>query len=112
MKVVYLVGPYRAGTEYDVHRNIQAAEKMALEVWRIGACCICPHKNTAYLGGSLPDSVWLEGDLELLRRSDAILLTLGWSKSPGCLAEFHEAEQCGIRIFYTLGDLGGWLASP
>ncbi|MEE9476797.1 MAG: DUF4406 domain-containing protein [Roseateles sp.] len=112
MKVVYLAGPYRADTEYEVHRNIQAAEVVALEVWKLGAVCICPHKNTAYFGGALPADVWLKGSLELVRRSDAVLLMHDWCKSQGARAERTFATSAGIAlpVFHSLGALGDWLA--
>ena len=68
MKIVYVCGPYRAPTEYGVLLNIQKAAQIAIEVWRSGAVCICPHKNTAFFGGAVPDSFWLEGDKEIVRR--------------------------------------------
>ena len=111
MDVVYLAGPYRADTEYGVHQNIQRAESLALEVWRLGAVCICPHKNTAYFGGSLPDSIWLTGDLELLRRSDAVLLAGGWLDSEGSRTEKACATELGIPVFQRLEDLKTWLES-
>ena len=109
MKVVYLAGPYRAESEFGVHRNIHDAELIAIEVWRMGAACICPHKNTAYFGGSLPDSTWLEGDLELVRRSDAVLLLADWESSSGARAEKSLAGQLGIPVLYDLSGLGIWL---
>ena len=36
MKVVYVAGPYRASTEYQVLQNIRKAEEVALHVWRAG----------------------------------------------------------------------------
>jgi hypothetical protein len=109
MKIVYLAGPYRATTEYGVHRNIQRAEALALEVWRLGAACLCPHKNTAYFGGALPDAVWLEGYLELLRRCDALLVMPGSAASVGTAAETKEANARGIPVFWSLADLSEWL---
>lgn len=111
MKVVYLAGPYRADTEFGVHRNVQAAERVALEIWRLGAVCICPHKNTAYFGGALADSVWLEGDLELIRRSDAVLFMVGWSCSKGACAERAFAESIDKPVFHLLWELQKWLCT-
>src|SRR4051812_24706808 len=46
MKLIYIAGPYRAATEWQVVQNIRRAEALALAVWQSGAACICPHKNT------------------------------------------------------------------
>ena len=109
LKVVYLAGPYRAPTEFGVHQNIQAAERVALEVWRLGAVCICPHKNTAYLGGTLPDEVWLKGDLELIRRSDAVLMMEAWASSGGASDERWYAGDIDKPVLYSLAELEDWL---
>lgn len=111
MKVVYLAGPYRNDTEYGVHRNIQQAESLAIEVWRLGAVCLCPQKNTAYFGGALPDSVWLDGDLELIRRSDAVLLMPSWESSDGAMREKAFAEQLGLPVCRTIDELRKWMSS-
>lgn len=111
MRVIYLAGPYRSATEYGVHQNIQAAEKLSLEVWRLGAVCICPVKNTAYFGGALPDSVWLDGALELVKRSDALLLTPEWKESEGACCEKALAESKGIPVFESIQELATWLES-
>lgn len=73
MILVYIAGPYRAPTEWEVLGNIRRAEEVALRVWKAGAACICPHKNTAFFGGAAPDDVWLTGDLEMVRRCDAVV---------------------------------------
>lgn len=111
MKVVYLAGPYRGETEYGVHQNIQRAEAVALEVWRLGAACLCPHKNTAYFGGFLPDEVWLEGARELLRRADAIFLMDNWEISAGAESERKLARDIGKPILFSLDELRTWLAN-
>ena len=105
MKVVYLAAPYRAPTEFGVHQNIQAAERVALEVWRLGAVCICPHKNTGYFGGALPDATWLEGDKELIRRSDAVLVMGEWRSSQGARDEAYYAQSIGKPIFHSIEKL-------
>ena len=109
MKVIYLAGPYRAPTEYGVQQNIEAASKIAMEVWRLGAVCICPHKNTAFFGGALPDAVWLEGDLELIRRSDAVLMMEGWTHSGGALQERAYADYPCKPVLFSLAELEDWL---
>ena len=77
MKVVYLAGPYRAPTEYGVQQNIEAASRVALEGWKLGAVCICPHKNTAFVGGVLPDAAWPQGRFEPNRRSEGWVVVGG-----------------------------------
>jgi hypothetical protein len=54
--------------------------------------------------GEAPDEVWLAGDLELLRRSDAVLMVDGWQRSVGATAERQVAADLGLPIFYSFDD--------
>jgi hypothetical protein len=110
MKVVYVAGPYRAATEYQVLLNIRKAEELALRVWRSGAACICPHKNTAFFGGAADDSVWLRGDLEIIRRCDAVVCVEGWQKSRGAIGEVELARELGIPVFERFEEFELWLS--
>lgn len=109
MKVVYIAGPFRGPNAWEVERNIRRAEEQALEVWRMGAAVICPHTNTRFFDGAAPDDVWLKGDLEILKRCDAVLLTWDWAKSQGATAEKHYAELHSIPVFSAPLDLQYWL---
>lgn len=98
MRLAYVAGPYRAPHEFGVKCNIERAEKVAVNLWWMGFAVICPHKNTAFLGGAATDSVWLEGDKEMLRRCDLVVLTDDWEKSSGTLAEIELAKQLNIPV--------------
>lgn len=100
MKVAYIAGPYRSATVHGIVENIRRAEKYALEYWLKGYAVICPHKNTALMDGAAPDSVWLEGDLELLKRSDVVVMIPGWVNSRGATAELAEALRLGKEVIY------------
>lgn len=111
MKVVYVAGPYRGKSEHEVVQNIRRAEALALEVWREGAACICPHKNTALFGGAhgLSDSVWLKGDLELISRCDAVIMTPDYERSAGAIDEMNLAYRLGLPVFRDMMQLRAWL---
>lgn len=108
MKVVYIAGPYRATTERGVAENIRRAGDAALSVWKAGMVALCPHMNTAFFGGACADEVWLLGDLELMRRCDAVLLVEGWERSSGTKAEVNLAKREGTPVFERLVDLKNW----
>lgn len=122
MKVVYVAGPFRAGVlgstdhraqdSWGIQTNVMAAMKLALDVWRLGAVALCPHSNTMFFqnAAGTADDVWLKGDLELLRRSDAVLMTPDWHRSSGAIAERKFAEDSGIPVFETVDTLRDWLA--
>jgi len=109
MKVVYIAGPFRAANAWMVEQNIRRAENLALEVWRLGAAVICPHTNTRFFDGAADDDVWLKGDLEILKRCDAVLMTYDWAKSQGATQEKHYAELHNIPVFDNLCDFFMWL---
>lgn len=111
MKVIYVAGPYRANDNWEIEQNIRRAEALSLEVWRMGCACICPHANTRFFQGAAPDKVWLDGDLEILKRCDAILLTPDWMLSSGAKAEYQFALDHGITIMYCLLDLNDYLTT-
>ncbi|HUU93152.1 MAG TPA: DUF1937 family protein [Phycisphaerae bacterium] len=110
MKVIYVAGPYRACCEHEVYLNIHEAGELARKVWLLGAVAICPHKNTAFYGGNVDDRVWLDGDLEMIRRCDAMLMMPGWERSTGAKAERELAESLGQPVFEELHELVKWLA--
>jgi hypothetical protein len=111
MKLVYIAGPYRAASEWQVLQNIRQAEELALRVWLKGAACICPQKNTALFGGAADDSVWLEGDLEMVRRCDAVVCTAEWKRSAGAVGEVRLAERLNIPVFEDFADFEQWMSA-
>lgn len=102
MKVIYIAGPFRADNAWEIEQNIRRAECLALEVWKAGAAAICPHTNTRFFQGAAPDDLWLSGDLEIMRRCDAVLLTANWEDSTGARAEFELALNLNMPIFVAL----------
>jgi hypothetical protein len=111
LALVFVAGPYRAPSEREVVLNIQRAEELALRVWKSGAACLCSHKNTALFGGAAPDTVWLDGALEMLRRCDAVVCVDGWRNSEGAVGEVSLAKELGIPVFEDFGEFRQWLVS-
>lgn len=112
MRVVYVAGPYRAHDAWSIEQNVRVAERVALDIWLTGkAAALCPHAMTRFYQGAAPDKVWLDGDLEMLRRCDAVMMLPGWLESAGSQREFDEAASCRIPIFETLADLFAWLGA-
>jgi nucleoside 2-deoxyribosyltransferase len=109
MKVVYCAGPFRGPNHFVIAENIRRAERVALAVWQLGAACLCPHTNTMHFQGAAPDAVWLEGDLEMLRRCDALITVDGWFQSEGARAEVDYASSHQIPVFHDIMTLAIWL---
>ncbi len=99
-KVIFVAGPYRARNEWELEQHIRDAENAAIKLWQEGWVVICPHKNSAHFGGLCPDETWLEGDLELLRRSDAVYFLNTWRGSSGARNEHTLAELLHKQIIY------------
>ena len=108
--IVYVAGAYRAPTTWDVAENIRAAERVGLEVARLGAMPLIPQANTGLFNGQLTAEFWLEGTLELMRRCDAVVLVPGWEAPGGTRGEIEEAIRLGIPVFVEMAELQRWLA--
>lgn len=104
--VAYISGKYRAPTIHGIHANIEAARWVAVDAWLAGMTALCPHMNSAYMDGIAPDTAFLDGDLELLRRCDLLILVPGWETSEGAKIERQEAVRRGIPtyVWETEGD--------
>lgn len=100
MKIVYIAGPFRGPTQWDIAQNIRRAEEWGFEVARLGAMPLIPHANTAHFRGQQTDQFWLDGTLELMRRCDAILMIPKWEQSSGARGERAEAIVIGKPVFY------------
>jgi hypothetical protein len=99
MKIVYVAGPFRAATSWEIEQNIRRAEEVGHRVLLAGAFPLIPHANTRYFHGTAPAQVFLDGTMELLRRSDAVVLIDGWRRSSGAWLEKEEADRLGLPIF-------------
>ena len=97
--IAYIAGPYRAKTIFGIIRNILKARKVAKEFWAKGYTVICPHMNSALMK-HLPEEVFMEGDLEILKKSDVLVVMKGWQKSEGTKREIDFAKKHGIAIIW------------
>ena len=107
MKVIFISGKYRAGSEWGLVENIRKAEAAAIELWKQGWVVLCPHKNTAHFGGLCPDRVWLEGDIELLKRCDAVFMLDNWHDSEGAMEEYRIAKELNKEIIFEVSPNRG-----
>lgn len=110
MMVVYVAGPFRGETPWQVELNVRRAEELALEVAKIGAMPLCPHTMTRHFDKLLTDQFWLDGTLELLKRCDAVVLTARWQLSTGTKAEVESAVKQGKPVFDSVEELAIWFA--
>lgn len=105
MRVVFVSGPYTAKDAVVKQGYIRQAKEASHRLWQEGFAVICPHTNSGDFAGIAPERTFLEGYLELLRRSDAVLLLPGWDQSRGARAEMGEATVKGIPVYHSIEAL-------
>ncbi len=98
--VIYVAGPFRAAHAWYIEKNVRRAEEVAYYIWASGHVAICPHTNTRYFDGSLPDRIFLDGTLEMMRRCDAVVVLPNYARSQGTRGEIAEAERLGKPVAY------------
>ena len=103
MRVIYVAGKYRADTENGVFENIIHARREAQRLWQKGWAVICPHTNSMFMGSMLANEVFMQGDLEIVRRCDAIYMLSNYKDSEGALRELELAKELGLKIYYEHG---------
>lgn len=109
MRVVYVGGPLKAPTHWQQEQNIRVAEESSLLIWKMGAAAICPHTMSRFFMGEGDENHWMAGDLEILRRSDAMFVCPGWHASEGTKREVALAVSLPIPIFFSLERLREWI---
>lgn len=100
LPLIYIAGPFRGPTPWDVKQHVMAAETVGLEVARMGGYPVIPHCMTQSFDKQLTDEFWLEGTRALLLACDACVLMPTWQTSIGAKAEREAAERAGMSIFY------------
>jgi hypothetical protein len=119
-QIVYLAGPYRPyvdddGTRHGIAENVREAGKLGIQIWKRGYVALVPHTLT-YLspaqqrqdGGiaDVPPEQFMDGELELIRRSDMVVLMPNWQISKGAVIEKDYAESVGIPVLTWDAFLG------
>lgn len=103
--VAYVSGPYRdkRGSWY-VEQNIWKAEAVAAELWRMGYAVICPHTNTRHMDGLVDAETFIDGDIEIVKRCDVVVMLPDWHRSEGALLEKKAAHNAKVMVLSWLTD--------
>lgn len=110
MKVIYVAGKYSGGNEYEVKKNITTAEAAAVAIWKtLKASAVCPHLNTAHWGSLLTHQQFIDGDLAIMERCDAVLFLERWQESKGARLEHNHAIKNNMVRLYSVNDALHWL---
>ena len=111
MLKIYVAGAYSANGALPVLHNMQRGIRLAIWVARFGMLPYCPWNDFTYgLMSDMPLPVFQHLSLEELRRSDAMIVTMGSDESVGTAAERKEASLLGIPCFEEseFGRLIAW----
>lgn len=114
--LVYVAGPYRGKSRFrlirffQVLRNIWRARRVAQELWRHGFTAVCPHLNTFLMDRLGPPEMFIERDLEILAKCDAVVVLPRYHESTGTLGEIRFAQEHRIPVFYSVADCVGWVS--
>lgn len=91
---IYIAGPFRGETPWDIECNIRRAEDLGLRVARMGAVPVVPHSMYRYYQGSLPDAFWIEATLSLLHTCQAMVIDLPLKDVQNSVGTMGEIEDC------------------
>lgn len=111
IKRVYVAGAYSADNVLDVLDNIRIGIQTAAEVFDAGLSPFCPWLDMHYCftipGERLSVDKFRAYSMDFLEVCDAVLLAPNKRnhQSKGTIAEIERAEELGIPVFHTLGDL-------
>lgn len=102
--IIYLATPIRPKNGKTVDENVRIAKALALELWKKGYTVICPAANSdlpiSLAEKELEAERWLNGDIEILQRCDAMVVAPGWQKSDGVRGELVCARMYGIPVTF------------
>lgn len=106
MKVVYVAGPFTAPNAWEREQNIRRAEAVAHELMasHFDVAVICVHTMARFSYGFIDEEVAMQADLELIRRSDCLVLVEGWQRSKGTQREIREAWRYRKPVYRSAKD--------
>jgi len=100
--IVYIAGQYRSKYgKLGIIVNIWKARQLAKKLWAKGIYTITPHLNSALMDSVCDPQVFLDGDIEIMKRCNYVLLIPKWTDSKGTINEIKIALENKIRVFDT-----------
>jgi hypothetical protein len=97
MKLLYVSGKYSG----NVCENIHNARIVSIKLWEAGFAVITPHLNSAHMELDCKSTYddFIAGDIEILRRCDAIIMLPDWQSSAGAVIERKKAIEFMIPVY-------------
>jgi hypothetical protein len=101
--LIYVAGPYSDWRgPWFVKQKVRGAEWVAVKLMQAGFAVICPHTMTHNWDGTVDYQGFIDRDLEIVKRCDAVMLLPGWRTSNGAQAEKAQADFHGIPVFESM----------
>lgn len=105
IRIAAVIGPYSAPDSWRREENIRVAEMVATAVMDApGWASVCVHTMSRHWHGYVTEDKAIAWSLELVRRSDAVVLVWGWQQSRGTIGEIRLAIELGMPIYACLHD--------
>lgn len=105
---VMITGPFRGANHWETENNIRRVEDLAAKVIALGAMPIMLHTMYRFLCGAAPDEFFLNAGLDLLKKSDVLLMEKHWANSERSVRERNACRASGKPVFYSFEDLRSW----
>jgi hypothetical protein len=108
MALIYISHPYTSLVPGKVEENVSNAIEQGIQVMSKGHSVLIPnlshfiHLQALENGIDIPYEKWMEMDLDILNRCDAILYT---KSSPGCDRELEHATQIGLHVYRSVAEI-------
>jgi hypothetical protein len=112
MKLIYIAGPYRGTTPWDVECNVRRAELSSLQIAKLGGVPVCPHSMYRYFDKQCNEEFWIKATMDIMLRCDGALFGPGWQQSAGSIGEYEMAGEVSMPRFLTINDAARWLQAP
>ncbi len=113
--LIYVAGPLDSPDgSIGYLRNLKSMTEHATIIDKMNATAFNPGLDVlpSIMNGAKEHSEYLENDLNMVQRCDALFLCPGWEDSVGSNEEKKSAENEGIPIFTDLWKLSVWLRRP
>ncbi len=109
-KLVYIAGKLKAPTPSEYLKNVHFMINTAEKVRALGFNVITPCNDmlNGIVCGLLDPENYIENDLAILERCDAVFLCRGWESSYGVGLEIDRANEKNIPVFEKTNELQWW----
>ena len=99
---IYISGPITGMDKHVIYRRFLNAE---WKIQKLDHYAVNPLKIGYFLPEDFRHQDFMDVDMAILKKMDAIVLLEGWESSQGCTQEFSYACRNDMKIYYDLDDI-------